>query len=246
MNYLLAPFAWLATHLVVMTLLLFTIAAGLLFAPDSDLAGITEQRPAAADVDVRPSPPPITAAASAVPDRGLGPATPDREERRDDGAEAAVEESARQAETEPPVTAAPSPRLIGGTLPVYQLPGHSGRDLSLNREAFRPPAAGQWTDFEAEDPRDRLVQDARRAFWNGEFEVAEGIYMTLIGQYPGDADAFGELGNLYQAMARPGRALDAYFEAGLRLKSIGDRDKLEVVRQYLEQQADARAKRLVP
>ena len=92
--------------------------------------------------------------------------------------------------------------------------------------------------------RDEFVQQARRAYWNGDFEAAEAAYMQMLSAFPGDADAFGELGNLYQSMGRPAQALDAYFEAGLRLKAEGNSEKLQQIIELMQKEGDARGDQL--
>ena len=91
-----------------------------------------------------------------------------------------------------------------------------------------------------------MVQAARRAYWNNEYDASEAAYMALITRYPGDADAFGELGNLYQAMAAHDRAIDAYYEAGVRLKIAGEFEKLRIVKEILIRAQDSRASELGP
>lgn len=84
------------------------------------------------------------------------------------------------------------------------------------------------------------MQRARRAFWDGEFEAAEAAYMDLVAVYPEDADLFGELGNLYEAMGQEALALDAYYEAGVRLKRGDFREKLDKVIEIFEKKGDDR------
>lgn len=116
------------------------------------------------------------------------------------------------------------PALIGGSLPNYQRAGET---------PFRPPPS--MTESQPSWPdREVIVQQARRAFWNGDFEGAETAYVTLISQYPDDADAFGELGNLYQSMGKPAEALDAYYAAAVRLRASGQREKLSEVIDLLD------------
>ena len=128
------------------------------------------------------------------------------------------------------------PKLIGGSLPTYARPRGAGEGLA---EGFRPTNP---TNAALPSPLSRqdYLQQARRAFWNGEFESAEIAYMALIGEYPADADAFGELGNLYKAMDRPAEALDAYYAAGLRLKAAGDPGRLQQVIDILREEKDDR------
>lgn len=114
----------------------------------------------------------------------------------------------------------------------------------------RMPAAASRLPAEPEpgpEPgREELVQDARRAFWNGDFEAAEAAYLGLLSRLPGDADAFGELGNLYQQMGKPQQALDAYYEAAIRLKASGRDEKFNKIIALLEKRGDPRAQSLRP
>ncbi|MCB1798247.1 MAG: hypothetical protein KDI67_05120, partial [Gammaproteobacteria bacterium] len=142
-----------------------------------------------------------------------------------------------------------APKLIGGSIPVYSdprfAPSAAAAGAAPADDPFRPavveggdpPLAGQMT-------RDEFVQQARRAYWNGDFEAAEAAYMEMLLVFPGDADAFGELGNLYQSMGRPAQALDAYFEAGLRLKAEGNREKLQQIIELMQKEGDGRGDQL--
>lgn len=117
------------------------------------------------------------------------------------------------------------PAMIGGTLPNYAAEG----------SGFRPPATDTppaHTPFQRD--REQWVQQARQAFWNGDLEGAEAAYMEAIAEFPEDADLFGELGNLYQSMGEDALALEAYFEAGLRLRAAGKLEKLSQVIELLE------------
>jgi tetratricopeptide (TPR) repeat protein len=89
--------------------------------------------------------------------------------------------------------------------------------------------------------REDYLQRARRAFWNGEFEAAEAGYMAMISAHPADADGFGELGNLYQSMGKPQRALDAYYEAAVRLKASGEQERFRELVELLTREGDPRA-----
>ncbi len=139
-----------------------------------------------------------------------------------------------------------APRLIGGSLPIYSEsraePAAATNHLDPEG-VFRPPVVSEPM---IPVTRDQLLQQARRAFWNGDFEGAEAIYMTVIAQQPGDPDAFGELGNLYEAMGKADQALDAFFEAGVRLKALGETEKLKIIMGLFEKEGDPRAQQLAP
>ena len=146
----------------------------------------------------------------------------------------------------------PPPRLIGGSLPIYGAPAPQQAQASVPPSPpqastdFRPPSLMPAPVSAYEPTRDDLVQQARQAFWNGDFEAAEAAYMMLLLRYPGDADAFGELGNLYQAMGKPEQALDAYYEAAVRLKAQGNLEKLRKIVTLLDDRGDSRGASLMP
>ncbi len=132
-----------------------------------------------------------------------------------------------RAETSAPLgvqSANKQPALIGGSLPNYRRAGETPFRPALSVTEPQP----SWSD------REVVIQQARRAFWNGDFEGAETAYVTLISKYPDDADAFGELGNLYQSMGKPAEALDAYYAAAVRLRASGKREKLSEVIDLLD------------
>jgi hypothetical protein len=68
--------------------------------------------------------------------------------------------------------------------------------------------------------------------------------MAMISAYPADADGFGELGNLYQSMGKPQRALDAYYEAAVRLKASGEQERFHELAELLADEGDPRAAQL--
>lgn len=131
---------------------------------------------------------------------------------------------------EPGASASPTPPrqpvLIGGTLPNY---------AGTSDGPFRPPRGGSGTS-PVQPGREELTQQARRAYWNGDLEKAEAAYLAVLTRFPDDPDTFGELGNLYRSMGKHQQALDAYFEAGLRLRATGQSEKLQEVIGLLESQ----------
>ena len=236
---------WLATHLVLFGFLGFGVA-GLM------VAGVIDWPRAAGDGASTDTLAPASEVEEAVsasgprllpPDGGAGKSiskpvqalSPTQDATPDDGYRPA---SPRKA-----------PKLIGGSIPVYSdprfAPSAAAAGAAPADDPFRPavveggdpPLAGQMT-------RDEFVQQARRAYWNGDFEAAEAAYMEMLLVFPGDADAFGELGNLYQSMGRPAQALDAYFEAGLRLKAEGNSEKLQQIIELMQKEGDGRGDQL--
>ena len=138
-----------------------------------------------------------------------------------------------------------APRLIGGSLPVYgqAAPGGPRPPSEDSADGFRPPASVPLPE-PARLTREDHLQRARRAYWNGEFEQAEAAYMDMIEAFPGDADAFGELGNVYQSMGKQERALDAYYEAAVRLHAAGEKARLRPLGEFFARQGDSRLDQL--
>ncbi|MCB1800380.1 MAG: hypothetical protein KDI82_01705 [Gammaproteobacteria bacterium] len=206
---------WFASHLIVFTLIGFAVI-GFFVLDRQPLA----QAPLAAEESVSVAPvskrPPVEATAAVT----TNPA-------------GAMPEVAPAESKSPPARA---PKLIGGSIPVYDLKNRPAPE----GEGFRPGGVPAEPPMELPSDRESLLQNARRAFWNGQFEAAEAVYMDLIAQYPDDADIFGELGNLYEGMGQADLARDAFFEAGVRLRNAGERKKLSQVIEILKKSGDER------
>jgi hypothetical protein len=202
---------WLATHLVLISLMLFALAAVPVFGW-VEVPALVQWTPAHSSktAQVAQAPPVAT-----VPQASAGPRFKPAEE------------------IVVPAIRPPSPLVLAAPAAVPSVPG------------FRPPGLVPLTEQTA-PTRDELVQQARRLYWNGEFEAAETAYVELLARFPGDADLFGELGNLYRGMGRPDQARDAYYAAGLRLKAVGELEKLKVIRDLFDAEGDARVTELTP
>lgn len=210
---------WLATHLVLVSLALFALAAFPVFGW-IEVPALVQWEAAAERERVSPSTEVVS--------------TPARPAASEGPRFKPVEQAAAPVVTPPAERFPSAPRLAEPVPPAFAaVPG------------FRPPALVPITEQPAPS-RDELVQQARRAFWNGEFEAAETAYVDLLARFPGDADLFGELGNLYRAMGRPEQARDAYYAAGVRLKAAGEREKLKVIRDLFEAEGDRRVSELSP
>ena len=212
---------WFASHLVVWSLLGFVVGGLVIF----DVV----QLPSAGTGVVTTTTAPVPQPADEVPVSGRKPVRP---------AVAADEGGSRPV----PRDTVKRPKLIGGSLPLYddRPGGGPGSD------GFRP-ATGPAPSTPAVAPSyHEQVQRARRAFWNGDFEASEAAYMDVITAFPDDPEAFGELGNLYEAMGRAELARDAFFAAGVRLKTRGEDEKLQKVIDFLAEKGDERSALLVP
>jgi TolA-binding protein len=247
-NLISAAFAWLATHLVILSLLGFLFAGLFVFGliNGTGPGSVQQKKTFPAPTQSRPDALPATGTASSSPIGGADQSVAEKAESAGNLDTAPVDAGRGLVKGE---AGRLPPRLIGGSLPIY-----GQQDAPQSQPGAMPGAIGNGFRPPTEDPgpaaggmtREDYVQQARRAFWNGEFEAAEAAYMALISQYPADADAFGELGNLYQSMGKPQRAMDAYFEAAVRLKAAGNTDKLKEVMELLTREGDPRADQLRP
>lgn len=230
---------WLASHLVTMTLLAFLLVGLALFGvidltPRGGSAGPDTSSTREAET-VEPqsgvSPVPSQPASAAQPVELEPPA------RRDESRQTPPSDP---APSPPETTPRQGPRMIGGNIPVYGIPVPG--QVRPSPDGFRPPYADAGDAMPA--ARDDLLQRARRAFWNGDFEQAEVGYMDLIEAYPDAPEAFGELGNVYEAMGRSAKALDAFYEAAVRHRAQGDKAQLDQLIEVLRRHADSRVEEL--
>ncbi len=244
---------WLATHLVALGFLVFLVVAVVFRA---DLFSIFMKQPPrgasaeekavaearlAAEIKAR--------AAQVAKARAEGhmfrPLEPGEAENASKGA--AVEEklpvpgALRPATPAPAVTpqglASISKEVRGGLRPIAPegLPGPGSPDRAMTARAQNSGEEGGAL------PPEAVLAQAREAFRSGRLEDAEALYRDYIRLRPEDPDGFGELGNVYHAQERDKEAKDAYFQAGLRLKFGGDQERLERLKQWLENAGDARA-----
>jgi TolA-binding protein len=244
MNLLSIAINWLATHLVLLSLLGFLFAglfvSGAFDAPERREGRKTASAPRT-DIAVDRKP---------VSDRQqVVERMPDRPPQHQTGTGSSLGSGAADAVLRPREPDRKAPKLIGGSLPLYApprpVPPVDGRPPADEADSFRP-AVVQGAAEKSAATRDDLLQAARRAFWNGDFEAAEAAYMALITAYPADADAFGELGNLYQSMGKPQLARDAYYAAAARLREAGEDEKLKEVIELLTREGDRRADQFGP
>ncbi len=218
---------WLACHLVALGFLTFLVLAVVF---RDALFGLST-----ATVTVPRTPPAVVTGDNAAQPRQEVAAAERQEpvETSDRGADSAGDQPVSTAGFRPLTAeereAARKPlgsgSLAGKTAPTGKSPS---RLRPLDEDEIRLPA-------------DALLKRARTAFWDGRPEKAEALYLRYLQMRPDDANGFGELGNLYQSMGRTQDALDAYYEAGVRLRAEGDRKQLARVIEWLEKAGDPRA-----
>lgn len=169
---------------------------------------------------------------------GLPPIPPAPEKPE---AKVAEDADAAAAKTEAPAGSSPKPApTLQSPTPVVT----DGETAALQGDkvaAVSAESAG--TDL---DDLGTQLSAARKAFWSGDTEAAEKIYLRLAAARPDNADIRGELGNLYYNAARMEDAARMYFEAGKILRKSGQTARLGAVVAALRGIAPDLAAQLAP
>lgn len=88
---------------------------------------------------------------------------------------------------------------------------------------------------------EQSIADARNLFAKGNVSEAIAAYQALLKARPGDADAWGELGNVYLSSGRLDDASRAFYEAATRLIARGDAAKARALAPAIRANAPALA-----
>ncbi len=218
---------WLMTHLVALGFLAFAVVGIVFYEPIFD----AKQPPKG------PPPEQATVAEARVPTPPK-PARPVAPEKQGSQFRPLLPEEIVAATQEPKPAAPPAPAAASKPKPAPPAK-HRLRPLS------EQPSGEGAAQGESDNPwpgLPPLLVKARQAFIAGRLAEAESFYLEHLHQHPKDADAFGELGNLYYAMGRPQDALDAYYQAGIRLRRMpGRAESLKLVISLLKKAGDPRA-----
>jgi len=113
----------------------------------------------------------------------------------------------------------PLPEEDSGDDAADELPPARAADSDLQPGPPGLPAPGQV--LPEQDDRGQLVNEARRAAWQGRHEESVKLYRRILAGNPDDIDAWGEMGNVLLRMQRGPEAARAYHQAGLRLAANG-------------------------
>lgn len=118
-----------------------------------------------------------------------------------------------------PADTVPSPPEEISTQPVSHSPitmNEPSTELIQNNEAVKTPVNENPTT-EAFDNTKDILNQARKAYWNGQINVAEKYYIQLTKNNNAEPNAYGELGNIYYMQGKWKEAGSAYYEAAVRL-----------------------------
>ena len=78
-----------------------------------------------------------------------------------------------------------------------------------------------------------LFIDARTAFNTGNISTSEKLYLELTQLEQDNADAFGELGNVYYSQGKWDQAGQAYYEAAVRLIAEGNYNQVSYLQRVI-------------
>lgn len=72
-----------------------------------------------------------------------------------------------------------------------------------------------------------MLSFARAAYWRGNIEESESMYLRLVNLDNDNPDIYGELGNVYYSQGKWSEAGKAYYEAAIRFIDMGLHDNKE-------------------
>lgn len=110
----------------------------------------------------------------------------------------------------------------------------------------RPDAATTvlYSDSTQEQQYLQIINTARQAFWQGLHKNAVTRYEQAILHLPGQADAYGELGNVYYAMGEWSLSGEYLYLAALRLMESGELERARYLSTVIKGLKPERAKEL--
>ncbi|MBV1863740.1 MAG: hypothetical protein KUG74_04810 [Rhodobacteraceae bacterium] len=85
------------------------------------------------------------------------------------------------------------------------------------------------------------LDEVRKAFWGGDAQKAETLYVALAAQYEADANIQGETGNFFYSQRRYPEAAKYFHRAGLLLVNTGNKQQVMSIIIALQQIAPDKA-----
>ena len=141
----------------------------------------------------------------------------------------------------------PTPTAGATTVPTQSAPEQPTATANAP-QPLQTPVAEQQPATQApasEQPADDTVaaglETARKAYWAGDQVGAETAYLALVKEAPENADALGELGNLYYGQRKYSAAAEYYYRAGLQLLKDGDKGRVNALVGVLQSIAPQKA-----
>lgn len=209
----------------------------------------TEAETAAAGTETPPAaePAPIPAVPEAAPLTEPAPGTstevagetPTESTSQTTMLSAGTSQAASAPAAEPATASTPDTSTAAVSEAAPTAPGPTASETAQTAEKPAIPAKSTGPSEEA-----ILLDRARRAYWAGDLPAAVAAYEALLDRDPAEADAWGELGNVYYAMGRWQEAGEAYYEAARRLIARGDTRQLGYLLRIIDSLAPEKAARL--
>ena len=96
----------------------------------------------------------------------------------------------------------------------------------------------------AEKSMQAALQDARKAYWEGNNDKAEASFLLLIRRFPDNPDIKSEFGNILYKTGKQNKAVAQYYDAGLIWAKTGKHDRAENIVNLLRNIDPAKSERL--
>jgi TolA-binding protein len=138
----------------------------------------------------------------------------------------------------------------GSSVAKQDQPEHRSTAEAIHENEAQPPNPATETAVEVaaspgdSDPETRaqILNNARQAYWEGDSASAETYYKALIERLPSDADAHGELGDLYFAKGDLAHAAVEYEDAARLFFAAGNKQEasklIDVLRRFAPELAE--------
>jgi hypothetical protein len=155
------------------------------------------------------------------------------------GTGAAAKDSANtQAQAPAPGTAARQTQMAPRYSPAYR------------QQMPAPPATAtmQRPEVTPQQQYTQIINRARQAYWQGQYQQSINYYQQAIKLMPESADGHGELGNVYYTQGEWDKAGESLYQSAIRLLDKGRSDKaynmLSIIRGLRHERAAELEKRL--
>jgi len=126
-------------------------------------------------------------------------------------------ETAPAAPTAPAVPSTPTVSTIPPVPSRHSAPATVEQAPAPAASASAPDAKTLQADQEAMKNFYLIINNARQAYWQAQFDKAEEYYQQAIRLMPAIPDTYGELGNIYYGQGKWEKAGESYYQAAVRL-----------------------------
>ena len=154
-----------------------------------------------------------------------------------------ADEAEESATAEVPVETAPAPEQTAeatepaATMQAVTEPQQAAQAsaVQIPEQQAIPATANPNADLKSS------LDEVRKAFWGGDAQKAETLYVALAEQYEADANIQGETGNFFYSQRRYPEAAKYFHRAGLLLVNSGNKQQVMSIINALQQIAPDKA-----